>query len=376
MTLIEAAPDALSELLVNDARPTVLVTGAAGNLGRRLLPQLAGFRAIGVDVRQPEEAWPGGFYAIDLGLETSFRQMLELLRETQPAAVVHLAFVVDQVRNDVVNVDRMWRINVAGTARVAEAVGVLNSRARPGPVVQKFIFPSSVSAYGPELVGEVKEDCPLAAHTLPYAVHKREADIVMQNRVATLGECRTYILRPHIFAGPTVENYIVGALRGTPTGTGKRAAKWRERGKRLPILLPRGRRYLQNRMQFVQVDDMARLIAHILRRSERDPLLTILNVAGKDAPLTVEQAAQIAGRKITQVPTRLLCRFLLRLAWKRKISAFPPEAFPYLTGSQVMDTARLREFLGSSYDEVIRFSNAEALRSCFPSANHGDALPA
>ena len=80
----------------------------------------------------------------------------------------HARFVADKkvaVNGSVLDADRMWRINVAGTARVAEAVGVLNSRARPGPVVQKFIFPSSVSAYGPELVGEVKEDCPLAAHT-------------------------------------------------------------------------------------------------------------------------------------------------------------------------------------------------------------------
>ncbi len=359
MNLNEAAPD---------ARPAVVVTGAAGNLGRRLLPQLTGFRAIGVDLHPPEDAWPGGFHTIDLGLESSFRQMLELLRASRPIAVVHLAFVVDQVRSGVLDEDRMWRINVAGTARVAEAIAVLNSQSREGPVVQKFIFPSSVSAYGPALAGAVKEDCPLAAHTLPYAVHKREADLVVQERSATLGECSTYLLRPHIFAGPTVSNYILDSIRGTPTGTSKRAAKWRQRSKRLPILLPRGQRYLHNRLQFVQVDDMARLLAQILRRNARDPELTILNVAGKGAPLTVEEAAQIGGAKIRQVPTRMLCRALLRLAWRRKLSAFPPDAFPYLTGSQVMDTARLREFLRGSYDDIIRFSSAEALRSSFAAA--------
>lgn len=360
MTLIEAA---------SDTKPTVVVTGAAGNLGRRLLPQLSGFRAVGVDMQEPEDAWPGGFRLIDLALENSSRQLLELFRQVQPFAVIHLAFVVDQVRSGVLDLDRMWRINVAGTARVAEAAAVVNSQSREGPVVRKFIFPSSVSAYGPELVGEVKEDCPLAAHTLPYAIHKREADIVVQDRASSIEDCSSYILRPHILTGPTVQNYILGTLRGVPTGTSKRAARWRERGKRLPIVLPKGRRYLQNRLQFVQVDDMARLIAHILRRTERDPQLTIVNVAGKGAPLTVEEATQIAGSAVKQVRTRMLCRYLLRRAWKRGISAFPPEAFPYLTGSRVMDTARLREFLRGAYDDVIRFSSTEALRSTFASSD-------
>src|SRR5437016_1970827 len=110
----------------SDPRPTVVVTGAAGNLGRRLLPLLTGFRVVGDDICQPDEVWPGGFHVIDLGLESSFRQILELLRETQPFAVVHLAFVVDQVRNGILDIDRMWRINIAGTARVAEAAAVLN----------------------------------------------------------------------------------------------------------------------------------------------------------------------------------------------------------------------------------------------------------
>jgi nucleoside-diphosphate-sugar epimerase len=242
---------------------------------------------------------------------------------------------------------------------------VVNSQSREGPVIRKFIFPSSVSAYGPNFAAEIKEDCPLGAHTLPYAVHKREADLIVQERADMLGECSAYILRPHIFTGPTVQNYIVGAIRGIPTGTSKRARKWRERGKRLPIVLPRGRRYLQNRTQFVHIDDMARLIAHIVRRPQADPQLTILNVAGRGAPLTTEQCAQIAGTDILQVPTRTLCRFLLRKAWNWGITAFPPEAFPYLTGSQVMDTSRLHQFLGGEYSEVIRFSNEEALRSSF-----------
>ena len=345
--------------------PAVVVTGAAGDLGQRLRSQLSGFRLFGVDMREAPEPWPGGFEIVDLGLESSCRRLQELLRDVRPIAVVHLAFVVDQVRSGILDLDRMWRINVAGTARVMEAVAVVNSQSRGGPVVRKFIFPSSVSAYGPNLAGEVKENCPLGAHSLPYAIHKREADLVVQERAEMLGDCATYILRPHIFTGPTVQNYILGAVRGTPTAASKRARKWRERGKRLPIVLPRGKRYLKNRIQFVHIDDIARLIAYLIRRTQADPQLTILNVAGHGASLTTEQCAQIAETDILQVPTRMLCRLLLRTAWSWGITAFPPEAFPYLTGSQVMDTSRLREFLGNEYGTVIRFSNKDALSSSF-----------
>ena len=73
-------------------------------------------------------------------------------------------------------------------------------------------------------------------------------------------------------------------MRGVPGGKGRWAEKLRARGTRLPMMLPMGERYRRNRFQFVHVDDMARLIAHIVRRTEPDPSLTILNVAGRGQP--------------------------------------------------------------------------------------------
>lgn len=354
--------------------PAVLVTGVAGNLGERLLPKLAAFRVIGVDIRElkgKSTASLAEFHSIDLGRESSFHELLQLIRDTRPSAVIHLAFVLDQVRSGIYDLDRMWRINVAGTARVMEAIAVVNRQARGGSVVRRFVFPSSVSAYGPELTGRVKEDCPLGARTLPYAIQKREADMVVQDRAPELGDCHTYLLRPHIFVGPTVQNYILSALRGTPDGAGRRARKWRESGKKLPILLPGGRRYLENQIQFVHVDDMARLIAYIVQQRDRaegeGSRLNILNVADRGEPVTVQECAQIARTPISQVPTRLLCRALLRLSWMLRHSSFPPEAFPYLTGSQTTDTTRLREFLGTHYEQVMRFTSEEALRDTFAS---------
>jgi len=205
------------------AKPVVVVTGVSGNLGSRLLPLLGSYSVIGVDVSPPQASSELQFENLDLGQESSTRVLYELLRNTHAYAVVHLAFVIDPVRTGVVDVERMWQINVAGTARVMEAVTETNRSTDDG--VKQFIFPSSVSAYGPNLPAPATEESLLAAHTLPYAVHKKQSDEVVQTRSHALRGCSAYILRPHIFAGASVDNYLMGAFRGTPNGKSVRAKK-------------------------------------------------------------------------------------------------------------------------------------------------------
>jgi len=324
---------------------------------------LSGFRVIGADLRAPEADLPIQFVQMDLGQEASCLQLLQLLREVRPVAVVHLAFVLDAVRTGILDRDRIWQINVAGTARVMEAITEAN---REWPMVEKFVFVSSVSAYGPNLLTPAAEETPLAAHTYAYGTHKMESDRVVRQRGTALRGCSVYILRPHIFAGASVDNYFMEAFRGIPGGSSKRAARMRERGKRLPCMLPTGKQYLQNRIQFVHVDDVARLIAHILRKSEPEAQrLTILNVAGRGGPLTYEQCVQMANAKLVRVPTEKLFKLVLQFLWWARISTIPPDVAPYMTSETVMDTTRLAEFLGAEYKNVIRYPIAEAFAECF-----------
>ena len=347
---------------------TVLVTGVAGNLGIRLLRELTEFDVFGLDVHplRDESAVASHpsfhFHSVDLGEEFSSRELIDLLRKTEAQSVVHLAFVIDPVRTRVLDVDRMWRINVAGTARVMEAVSVVN---RTGGVIKKFVYVSSVAAYGSELPGRVNEEYPLAGHTLPYAIHKREADQVAQARAKSMGACSTYILRPHVFAGASMRNYLINILRGTPYGQGWLGRWMEKRGRKLPALMPYGRKYLDTRFQYVHVDDMARLLAWILRHHDTGYGLTVLNVAGRGEALTFERCAQIAGTKVARLPGKTGCRIALNMGWKLGISSVPAAAVPYFTGTYLMDTARLREFLGKDYEDVIRHSCEEALADSF-----------
>jgi nucleoside-diphosphate-sugar epimerase len=322
---------------MSDAPPAVVVTGISGNLGRRLLPLLDGFRVVGVDFRPPQTSSPLHFVEMDVGLESSCLKLIQLMREVRPVAVVHLAFVMDAVRTGVLDRDRMWQINVAGTARVMEAVTEAN---RDWPMVEKLIFVSSVAAYGPGLYQPATEERALAAHEYIYGVHKMEADKVVQQRAPALRGCSAYILRPHIFAGPNVDNYFMEAVRGIPGGASKRAARMRQKEKRLPCMLPSGNQYLQNRIQFVHIDDVARLLVHILKKTEPEAQrLTVLNVAGRGSPLTYEQCVHIAGAKLVRVPGKWAFQLALKFLWKSRISTIPPDVVSYMTSDTVMDTA-------------------------------------
>jgi len=348
---------------MTQGKPTVVVTGVSGNLGLRLLPHLSDFSVIGIDMVPPKTEAPIRFVRMDLGLEDSCRSLYNLFKETRPFSVVHLAFVIDPQRTGVLDVDRMWHINVAGTARVMEAITEANRNEDSG--IRQFIFPSSVSAYGSDLPGPVTEEFALEAHTLPYAIHKKESDLVVQQRAPALRGCSAYILRPHIFAGASVENYLMGAFRGSPNGKGKRAAKMRKEGKRLPCMLPYGQRYLENQLQFVHVDDMARLLAWILQREPEARRLTILNIAGRGEPLTFARCIEMAHAKLVRVPGQWAMRIVLEFLWKTGISAIPPEAVPYMSGQYTMNTDRLKKFLGDDYEKVIRYTVADAFLDSF-----------
>jgi nucleoside-diphosphate-sugar epimerase len=140
----------------------------------------------------------------------------------------------------------------------------------------------------------------------------------------------------------------------------------RRRGKRLPFIVPFGNKYLETRFQFVHIDDMARLVAHILRRPALEPgALTILNVAGRgDAP-TLRRCLELGNTQAFRVPGKTGVRFALSLMWKLGICAVPPEATPYITGTYVMDTTRLQRFLGTEYKSVLRYTVDEALADSF-----------
>jgi nucleoside-diphosphate-sugar epimerase len=341
------------------ARPTILITGVSGNVGTRLLRHLEDFQVIGADIRPPtDNGVIFRFEQIDLSEERSCDQMLDLIRAYRPEVVVHLAFVVDSPPAGGREEKSMWQTNVFGTSRVVEAIAEHN---RMTGGVEKFVFTSSAAVYGPEPGPPVTEEAPLQARGLAWAEQQQEADRTVQDRAEELRKCKTYILRSHLYGGSGAQNYELTALRGVPRQRGRLGSRLKQRGTRLPLLMPSRGNYLEHKFQFVHADDVARLIAHIVQRRQADPYLTVLNVAGRGEPLSLRQCIEIAGIRVRQLPGKGLCRQAMSLLWDWGASDVPPQALPYLLGSCALDTARLRVFLGEQYRSIIRHTSEEAL---------------
>jgi nucleoside-diphosphate-sugar epimerase len=334
----------------------VLVTGISGNLGQRLAPLLAGYQVVSADLYPPKPGTPAGrFYPMDLSEPAGHRKLAQLLEKEGIEAVLHLAFVIDPVRTGILDERRMWLTNVAATQHLLEAIATLN---RNETKVRLFVFPSSVSAYGPDLPDLVSEDAPLQAHTFPYALHKREADEICRQLHPRLGGCATYVYRPHIYAGATVDNFILRSFRGKASGRGWMARIYERRGWRVPVLVPRSARR-GNFIQFVHIDDVARVFLWTLRNFQPGRL-AVLNLAGLGPAISFDECAELAGTRIVRLPSERLVIGLLRFFWAIGLSGVPPQALPYFLGSYTMDTSRLQAELGPQCREILRFTSRDA----------------
>jgi len=113
---------------------------------------------------------------------------------------------------------------------------------------------------------------------------------------------------------------------------------------------------------------MARLITRIIEKTEPEAQrLTILNVAGRGDPLTFGRCIELAQARLWRLPGKSAFRMALTILWKLGIIAIPPDAAPYMTGEYIMNTDRLRKFLGENYDDVIRYTITDAFADCFKS---------
>jgi len=339
----------------------ILVTGISGNLGRRVAPLLSGYDLVTVDMHAPpKDVACGEFVQLDLSGRAGQEELARLLKSRNIEAVLHLAFVIDPVRTGIEDVRRMWQVNVAATQRLLEAVADANSN---GTAVRLFVFPSSVSAYGPDLPACVTEDAELHAHTLPYAVHKREADEICRKMYPSLGGCALYVYRPSIFAGKTMDNFILRAIRGKPSGRGWLARAFERAGWKLSMVMPASASG-ENLFQYVHVDDVARVLQWTLEHFQPGRL-KLINLAGRGEGVTFAECARLAGTPVVHLPSEKWVVALLRILWAIGLSGMPPQAIPYFLGSYTMDTTRLREELGADYERVVRFTSREALLDSF-----------
>lgn len=164
--------------------PTVMLTGASGFIGSRLVPMLrrSGHTVVPASSGQPIAEGAAPF---DLSSDAS---VLAAVRHIRPDIVIHLAAVAGVTGRDPLS---YYAVNVVGTERLLRAIDTLGTRTR-------IIFASTAGVYGVQPPVALHEDMP------PAPVHHYGLSKLVAERLMLLAGDRhdVTVFRPFNVIGP------------------------------------------------------------------------------------------------------------------------------------------------------------------------------
>ncbi|MEP6482547.1 MAG: NAD-dependent epimerase/dehydratase family protein [Rhodoglobus sp.] len=220
-------------------KPSVLVTGASGFVGRAVAGRL---KSDGIEVRLAVRSGTGGlpagslvFEIGDMDASTDWRAAV-----SGATAVVHCAARVHQIRDEASDsLAEFRRVNRDGTAALAAQAASAG--------VDRFVFISSIKVHGESTAPHHPFRAAVPPVPLgPYGISKWEAELALR-RIESETELRVVALRPPLVYGPGVKanfrNMMHAIWRGWP--------------------LPLGA--VHNRRSLVALDNLVDLIALALR---------------------------------------------------------------------------------------------------------------
>jgi UDP-glucose 4-epimerase len=188
----------------------VLITGAAGFVGRALIHRLlTEGHEVGALTRRPWDDRPAQARPF-LGDVLDARAIAEAIDEWQPEGVCHLA-AATRVRDSFQEPVRYFAVNVTGTLNVLQALSELARRSGRAPTI---VFGSTAAVYGPVEQQPIPEDAP-PLPTNPYGATKLAADQALGFQAAT-GGLAAVSLRCFNVAGATEQSWDDDLTRVIP----------------------------------------------------------------------------------------------------------------------------------------------------------------
>ena len=259
------------------AKPDLVVTGAAGFLGRAVLHAAAdaGYEVTGV-IRACEGLLGAGTapaVVLDWGDE---RALLRLLADRKPAAIVHCAGASGRA-SSAGERDELYEANVGVTTRLLAAVRRQCPRAR-------VVVLSSAAVYGPSPPIPTGEDAPLAPKT-EYAASKVRAEEVARSYADVGGE--VVVARPF---------NIVGA--GEPPGSVIAALATQVLGVPRDAQAHVRLRETSSVRDFLDVEDCARALVQLSVAGVSGRAYNVCSGRGVSIGDLVVSAARVWGRRI------------------------------------------------------------------------------
>jgi UDP-glucose 4-epimerase len=292
-----------------------VITGGSGYIGGRLCEQLVERdeteRIVNLDVRAPEVPWPKTEYV--QGDVRDRARVRELLERERPDALVHLAFLLNPIRDEAL----MYDIDVNGT------LAVLGAASEAG--IEHVLVTSSASAYGafPDNPVPIAEDQPVRGQPdFSYARDKAEADRVCQLWAADHPGRTMTIVRPTIVFGPNVDNYLSRSWQNTAF---------------MPILDG-----VDSEFSLVHEEDVVSAITGLL--DAREP--GAFNVAA-DGTMRWRESADLIGLKTREMSFRTVYR-IYAWAWRLHVPNVeaPPGNLHFLRYPWVVSNEKLKRSVG------------------------------
>jgi UDP-glucose 4-epimerase len=309
-----------------------LITGGSGYIGGRLTELLTARdeteRVINLDVRPPAVPWPKTeFVQGDVRDRTRIKALLE--RE-QPDAVVHLAFLLNPIRDE----GLMYDIDVNGTHAVLQAASEAGT--------EQVLVTSSGVSYGawPDNPVPIAEDQPVRGQPdFSYARDKADADRVCQLWAADHSDRVMTIVRPTIVFGPNVDNYI---SRG-----------W-EKTAFMPVMDG-----VQAEFQLVHEDDVVAAISGLLDAKAEGAF----NVAA-DGTMKWRESAELIGLRVREMSFKTAYR-LSAVMWKLRVPNVeaPPGNLHFLHNPWIISNEKLKSTIGWEPTKTTREVFEETMRA-------------
>jgi UDP-glucose 4-epimerase len=326
----------------------VVVTGATGNVGIAVVRALSASPAVDTVVGLARRA---PTLQLD-GVEWTARDVVadDLTAAFRGAdAVVHLAWLIQPSRD----LDRLWQVNVEGTARVLEA------SERAG--VTSIVHASSVGAYspGPPDATPVDESWPThgiatSAYSREKAYTERLLDAFEEHRPDT----RVVRLRPALIFQDEAASRIRRLFMGTLLPN--RLLR--------PGTLPVFPTVPGIHFQAVHTVDVAAAYVAAVVGDQRGAF----NLAA-DPVLTLDDVAEVLGARPVPVPAALV-RPAVRATWAARLHPVDVGWYDLASRSPVLDTERARRELGWSPTRTAREAVHELLAGV--AAGSGASTPA
>ena len=287
----------------------VLITGAAGMIGRSLLQEsMPGHEWIATDITNKGVPEHIQFMQMDVTSDDPEK----VIAKVKPDVIIHLASIVTPPPG--MTRDATYAVDVEGTQKVLQAA--IEHK------VKRLVVTSSGAAYGyhKDNVQPLTEDQPCRGNEeFAYSYHKRLVEEMLEQARLEAPNLEQVVLRLGTVLAPGTDNQITALFHK-----------------------PRLLALIGNESPFVFIG--ANDLSQILLRAATDGPKGIYNVAG-DGVMGVSAIAKALNKPVLRLPAWLL-RGVLGLAKPLGLSRYGPEQVGFLEFRPVLANDALKQDFG------------------------------